>query len=219
MRSEFINHDKNSIAIIGLIKVIFIIGCILFIFQNFLFYIFIYSLPFDVLGAFLFSASLFYMFIHRKLNILLIAGISMLGWCICTISWRFLIYQNSEVLDNDLYGHLNIIILFGISAILLFISLILIFKIITSSMQFPKFTENNTKLSALYVRIFILYLLLHLSFSTGIIVGGVNSNLIIMLQLGLFFKLFIVPIFGIIVFSVTIILLSTTDREVIDPTN
>ncbi len=207
MNSNHEHLEKFLIPLNGLPKILLIAGCLLFLFQNIFFYIFLYYLPLDVLGAFLFTTTLFYMFIHRKLGILLITGIFMIGWGICTLAWRFLIFQNSEILDNDLDGQLNIIVLFGISAVLLFISLFMLFRIIINSIQFQIFSKKNKRLSAFYVRIFILYLLLHLSFSMGLIVGRMNSNLIIMLNLGLFFKLFIVPIFGIIVFSVTIYLL------------
>ncbi|MHA2248099.1 MAG: hypothetical protein ACXADY_24335 [Candidatus Hodarchaeales archaeon] len=213
MNSNHEHLEKFLIPLDGLPKILLIAGCLLFLFQNIFFYIFLYYLPIDVLGAFLFTTTLFYMFIHRKLGILLITGIFMIGWGICTLAWRFLIFQNSEILDNDLYGQLNIIILFGISAVLLFISLFMLFRIITYSLQFHIFSKKK-RLSAFYVRIFILYLLLHLSSSMGIIVGGMNSNLINMLNLGLFFKLFIVPIFGIIVFSVTIYLLSEKDLKI-----
>ncbi|MFX1537195.1 MAG: hypothetical protein ACFFDI_23560 [Promethearchaeota archaeon] len=207
MRSGLISFNENTINIEGFTKTILIIGYIFFILQNFLFFIFVYSIPLDVLGALFLSFSLIYIFIRRRLNISLIAGITLLGWSICTLIWRFLIYQNLEMSDTDYYGQ-NVVVLFGVSAILFFVSLYLLFRTITYSIQFQNFVEKKKKIYAYYVRIFILYLLLHLSFSIGITIGGLNSNFIIMLQLGLFVKLFIIPIFGILVFGVLIYMLT-----------
>ncbi len=201
MHSMTLKDEDAVIAIEGIPKVLLIGGAILFLVQNILYYIFLFYLSVDILGASLFTLSFLILYINSKKSVFLVTGISYLMWMISTILWRFLIFQNQDALKENLKGDPEILIIFGISAFIFFISFFLFFKVFRHSENFREVLKQNKRFIELYLRIFLIYLLLHLSFSIGIIVGGLYPSSLRLWEISLFFKLLFVPIFGSIVFG------------------
>ncbi|MHA1332453.1 MAG: hypothetical protein ACTSR2_15405, partial [Candidatus Hodarchaeales archaeon] len=140
---------EKVIVIKGLPKVLLISGCILFLVQNILYYLFIYYFPLDILGAFLLTTSLLLLSKLEKSGLFFATGFSFSGWIVATLVWRFLIYQNPIILESNIYGHLNVIIIFSISVIFFFVGLMLFLRIILLSEQFKELISKHKRLSEL----------------------------------------------------------------------
>ena len=208
MHSIFKINKEDIIELQGIPKKLLMGGSTLFLIQNLLYYVFLFHLSLDVLGAFFFAISFFLLFYDRKSTIFLVTAIFYLIWMMTTLTWRFLIYQNPESLEENLEGYPIILTIFGISATMYFISSFLFFKIVTNSENFKRIFHETKGFIELYLRAYVLYLLLHLNFSFGIVIVGLNPAFSIMWELTLFFKILVVPLFGIFVFGGLIYLFS-----------
>ena len=206
---------NDKITFNSLSKFSILLGSLLFLIQNMLFFLTFYSLPLDVFGALFFSLALVIIILKNKKDGILILGlVCLIGWIITTITWRLLIYQKPEILESNLYGYSEVIVLFGISALLFFVSLFIYFRIIVLSNDFYKIYTKRKLLSQIYIRCTVLYLLLHLSSSFSIVLGSITVDLLILMEIGLFFKLFIVPAFGLLSFcGMMYILISNIKRN------
>jgi hypothetical protein len=165
-------------------------------------------MPLDILGIFFLILSLLRFYIEKKNKIMFFPIISFFGWIIGTLIWRFLIFQNPQILEDNLYGHPIVLIIFGISAVLFFLGGFLLLKIILSSTNFESFFLKKRNYAKVYLQLSLLYLFLHLGFSFGIIIGGFSSFLIVILKIALFFKIIVVPIFGILFYGGAIYILT-----------
>ena len=204
---EVETSDPTRLVYPSSIRNLVIVSCLLFLVQNVLFYINLYSIAFDVMGAMTLSLALFLMYLKKNNKILAYGGGSFLGWGIGTILWRSLIFLEPEILEYNLYGYLNLTILFGFSSILFFISIFIFIKIMISSHIFYQKYIKKERFPGLYIKFGLLYGLLHLVASSSVVIGTLSTDLLILLELGLFFKLFIVPIFGLLTFGGTIYIL------------
>ena len=192
---------NNKITFKTSSKICILLGSLLFLIQNALFYFTLYSLPLDILGALFFSLALVFTILKEKDRIHISGLVCLIGWIITTILWRLLIFQKPEILERNLYGYSEVIILFGISALLFFVSLFIFFRVIVLSNDFYEIYTEKKRLSQIYIRCTVLYLLLHLSSSFSIVIGSISTDLLMLMEIGLFFKLFIVPAFGLLSFS------------------
>ena len=186
---------KNSV------KILLIGGSILFILQNIFYYVFAKPLPLDIIASMMYSASFILIFYQTKIRLFFISAISSLGWVIGTSLWRLFVILNPFTLGVNLAGHFQVLIIFGICSLLYFTSFITFINAIHESAEYNPIFNSKKSFSSIYIRIYLLYLILNLIISLGIVVGGIYPGFLVMIELGLFFKIFIIPALGILVFG------------------
>ena len=193
----------------------FMLGSILLLIQNFLYYFYVYTLPFDIIGAFLISFAFLKNYTQLKEKKYLVISLSLFSWALGTLIWRILMYQTPTLLEDllismtgvqnyDSNEFLPIFIIFGACSILFFIGIFFYIKKIVLLENFVDSFNQNKGLAKYFPSISLIYLILHVIFSLGIVVGSFLSSLKIFVAVGIILKLFLVPAFGIFTFGAII---------------
>jgi hypothetical protein len=163
--------------------------------------------PLDLLGVAFVSISLIVLFLQRRSIKALISGTLLLGWVTVMLIWWFVI------IPQDLLGDLGLFILWLMSELLLFSGLLGLMSIILDVEQYQLAVRKNKRITLLYARVFLFYLVIQLTTSLAVALGNFVPFLLFLLELSFIVKFLILPVCGVVIFGGTIFLLTGTSEK------
>ena len=188
MNTEPSERNYNNYDIL-MLKIAFV--CL--IIHNFLYYLFIFSSPFDLIGILVIALLYFYRYYKSLQTNNMLIGIFSFFWVLISGMWRVLLLQNEVIKIEVIQNNSIIPELFLVGSLFLFLGLLFLLReliVINKKNNFLRISQG-----------YLFYITLNFILSVIISIGALIPTLNDLLVISLFIKIYIVSGIGLIIFS------------------